>query len=205
MAAVKPFICIRPNKEVVCDVAALPYDVYDRREAKEAVFGKTLSFLNIDRPETQFDDSFDMYSDKAYGCARAMLDREIEDGIFITDTKPCYYLYELTMDGRPQTGIVAVSSIDDYINGTIKKHENTRQEKELDRIKHVDVCNAQTGPIFLAYRSNDELKHIIAEQKRMDALYAFTSDDGIRHRAWRIDRDDVISRIENCFNNISNT
>ena len=205
MAVVKPFICIRPNKEVVCSVAALPYDVYDRKEAKEAVKGKPLSFLNIDRPETQFDDSFDMYSDKAYQTARAMLDKEIRDGIYITDTKPCYYLYELTMDNRSQTGIVAISSIDDYINGIIKKHENTRAEKELDRIKHVDVCNAQTGPIFLAYRSNDELKNIIKEQKENAPLYDFTSDDGIGHRVWKIDEKAAISRIEEGFKNIPNT
>ena len=205
MAVVKPFICIRPNKEVVCSVAALPYDVYDRKEAKEAVKGKPLSFLNIDRPETQFDDSFDMYSDKAYQTARAMLDKEIKDGIYITDTKPCYYLYELTMDNRSQTGIVAISSIDDYINGIIKKHENTRAEKELDRIKHVDVCNAQTGPIFLAYRSNDELKNIIKEQKENAPLYDFISDDGICHRVWKIDEEAAISRIEESFKNIPNT
>ena len=205
MAVVKPFICIRPNKEVVCSVAALPYDVYDRKEAKEAVKGKPLSFLNIDRPETQFDDSFDMYSDKAYQTARAMLDKEIKDGIYITDTKLCYYLYELTMDNRSQTGIVAISSIDDYINGIIKKHENTRAEKELDRIKHVDVCNAQTGPIFLAYRSNDELKNIIKEQKENVPLYDFTSDDGIGHRVWKIDEKAAISRIEDSFKNIPNT
>ncbi len=205
MAVVKPFICIRPNKEVACAVAALPYDVYDRSEAKAAVKGKPLSFLNIDRPETQFNDSFDMYSDKAYQTARDMLNKEIQDGIFITEAKPCFYLYELTMDGRSQTGIVAVSSIDDYINGIIKKHENTRQEKELDRIKHVDVCNAQTGPIFLAYRSNERLKGIIAEQKKKSALYDFISDDGIGHRVWIVNEDDAIGNIESCFNNIPNT
>ena len=137
MARVKPFKCIRPNEGVAAEVAALPYDVYSRKEAKEAVKGKPYSFLNIDRPETQYDDDFDMYSEKAYETARTMLNREINEGIFIKDNDDAYYIYELTMDGRKQTGIVACCSIDDYANGVIKKHENTLAAKEQDRINHI--------------------------------------------------------------------
>ena len=205
MAGVKPFICIRPAKEHAAEVAALPYDVYNRKEACAAVKGNPLSFLNIDRAETQFSDDVDTYADCVYEKARELLDSQIADGIYVTDAGDHYYLYELTMDGRSQTGIVACCSIDDYVNGVIKKHENTREEKELDRIRHVDTVNAQTGPIFLAYRQNIALKEIVAEEKTKPALYDFVSDDGIRHRVWRIDGADRTDAIEAAFAAIPST
>ena len=205
MAVVKPFICIRPAKEHAAEVAALPYDVYNRKEACAAVKGNPLSFLNIDRAETQFSDDVDTYADCVYEKARELLDSQIADGIYVTDAGDHYYLYELTMDGRSQTGIVACCSIDDYVNGVIKKHENTREEKELDRIRHVDTVNAQTGPIFLAYRQNIALKEIVAEEKTNPALYDFVSDDGIRHRVWRIDGADRTDAIEAAFAAIPST
>ena len=205
MAVVKPFICIRPAKEHAAEVAALPYDVYNRKEACAAVKGNPLSFLNIDRAETQFSDDVDIYADCIYEKARELLDSQIADGIYVTDAGDHYYLYELTMDGRSQTGIVACCSIDDYVNGVIKKHENTREEKELDRIRHVDTVNAQTGPIFLAYRQNIALKEIVAEEKTKPALYDFVSDDGIRHRVWRIDGADRTDAIEAAFAAIPST
>lgn len=205
MAVVKPFICIRPAKEHAAEVAALPYDVYNRKEACAAVKGNPLSFLNIDRAETQFSDDVDTYADCVYEKARELLDSQIADGIYVTDAGDHYYLYELTMDGRSQTGIVACCSIDDYVNGVIKKHENTREEKELDRIRHVDTVNAQTGPIFLAYRQNTALKEVVAEEKTKPALYDFVSDDGIRHRVWRIDGADRTDAIEAAFAAIPST
>lgn len=205
MAVVKPFICIRPAKEHAAEVAALPYDVYNRKEACAAVKGNPLSFLNIDRAETQFSDDVDTYADCVYEKARELLDSQIADGIYVTDAGDHYYLYEQTMDGRSQTGIVACCSIDDYVNGVIKKHENTREEKELDRIRHVDTVNAQTGPIFLAYRQNIALKEIVAEEKTKPALYDFVSDDGIRHRVWRIDGADRTDAIEAAFAAIPST
>ena len=205
MAVVKPFICIRPAKEHAAEVAALPYDVYNRKEACAAVKGNPLSFLNIDRAETQFSNDVDTYADCVYEKARELLDSQIADGIYVTDAGDHYYLYELTMDGRSQTGIVACCSIDDYVNGVIKKHENTREEKELDRIRHVDTVNAQTGPIFLAYRQNIALKEIVAEEKTKSALYDFVSDDGIRHRVWRIDGADRTDAIEAAFAAIPST
>lgn len=205
MAVVKPFICIRPAKEHAAEVAALPYDVYNRKEACAAVKGNPLSFLNIDRAETQFSDDVDTYADCVYEKARELLDSQIADGIYVTDAGDHYYLYELTMDGRSQTGIVACCSIDDYVNVVIKKHENTREEKELDRIRHVDTVNAQTGPIFLAYRQNIALKEIVAEEKTKPALYDFVSDDGIRHRVWRIDGADRTDAIEAAFAAIPST
>ena len=199
MAVVKPFICIRPAKEKVAKVASLPYDVYNRKEACAAVAGNPVSFLNIDRAETQFSDDVDTYADCVYEKARELLDTQIAEGVYVTDAGDHYYLYELTMDGRSQTGIVACSSIDDYVNGVVKKHENTREDKELDRIRHVDTVNAQTGPIFLTYRQNETLKAIVAEEKAKPFLYDFVSDDGIRHRVWKIDDPAQTAAIESAF------
>ena len=187
MARIIPFKAIRPSKEEAATIAALPYDVYSRKEAYEKVKEQPASFLAIDRPETQFAEDVDMYSDAVYAKAAEMLKAWRKEGRFIQDDKPFYYVYELTMDARSQTGIVACASIDDYINGVIKKHENTREEKELDRIRHVDICDAQTGPIFLAYRSNPTISSIVAKMKTRNPVYDFEADDGIRHRCWIID------------------
>lgn len=203
MADIRPFSSVRPKKGLEDKIAALPYDVYSRSEAKEAVKGNELSFLNIDRPETQFDDDFDMYSDEAYNTASKMLQVMIRDGNYVREDKACYYIYELTMNGRAQTGIVACSSVDDYINGIIKKHENTRADKELDRIRHVDTLSAQTGPIFLAYKSNDILNRIVNKVMEGDALYDFTSDDCIRHRVFVIDDSEDIAAVKDAFEKIN--
>lgn len=203
MAVIKPFKAYRPKKGLEDKIAALPYDVYSREEACEAVKGNPLSFLNIDRAETQFDSSVDTYADEVYQKAHDMLWEMIEKGEFVQEDKPVYYIYELTMDGRVQTGIVACASVDDYQNQIIKKHENTRADKELDRIRHVETCEAQTGPIFLAYRANDVLREIIARTKKENVLYDFTSDDGITHRVWCISSDDDIAAIQSTFETIS--
>lgn len=166
MAQIRPFFCIRPCREKAARIAALPYDVYSRAEAKQVTAQNPDSFLNIDRPETQFADDADMYDDKVYQKAREMLWKQVEDRTFLKEEKRCYYIYELTMDKRTQTGIVACASIDDYENQVIKKHENTRQEKEADRIRHVDTCNAQTGPIFLAYRADQGIRTVVQEAKK---------------------------------------
>ncbi len=139
MAKIKPFLCIRPAEGKAADIAALPYDVYNRREAKEVVADNPDSFLKIDRAETQFDDSVDTYDPKVYQKAHDLLWEMKSCGDFIQEETPCYYIYELTMDGRVQTGIAACASIDDYTDEVIKKHENTRAEKEKDRICHVDA------------------------------------------------------------------
>ena len=201
MAVVKSFKCVRPVKELAEQVASLPYDVYDRKEAKAAVYGKPYAFLNIDRPETAFDDSFDMYSKEAYEKAKSLYEDFKNKGIYEKDNEDGYYLYELTMNGRSQIGIVGLASVDDYLNDIIKKHENTREEKEIDRIKHVDTVNAQTGPIFLAYKKNDDLKKIISENISAAPIYDFVSDDGIGHRVWKVDKA-YNEQIRECFENI---
>lgn len=199
MADVKPFQCIRPDKEVAGRIAALPYDVYNRAEAKKEIVKEPMSFLRIDRPETQFDDSVNIYDSRVYEKARELLENMISEGFFIKETKECYYVYELIMGGRSQTGLVACSSIDDYLNNVIKKHENTREEKELDRICHVDTCNAQTGPIFLAYRSQKVINEIIGKAKTEEMLYGFTSPDGVTHNVWIIENREMIDGIRNAF------
>ena len=205
MAIVKPFQCVRPNREEAKLVAALPYDVYNRKEAYEVTASNSKSFLNIDRPETQFSDDVDIYDDRVYEKAAALLKDFMKEGILNMDSEKAYYVYELVMDGRSQTGIVACSSIDDYTNGVIKKHENTREEKELDRIRHVDTTDAQTGPIFLAYRSNEEMNHLVETIKRKDPVYDFVSDDGISHRVWKAADLDTVQKIEKSFLNIPAT
>ena len=199
MAVIKAFECIRPDEKVADRVAALPYDVYNREEALKEVEREPLSFLAIDRAETQFDSSVDTYADCVYDKARELLDSRIADGTFITDTDKAYYVYELTMNGRTQTGIAACASIDDYNNNIIKKHENTRADKEQDRINHVDRCSAQTGPIFLAYRADEVIRNEVAKAKETKPLYSFTSPDGIRHQVYKISNAQSVENIEKAF------
>lgn len=205
MAIVKPFPCVRPEEKYAGKVAALPYDVYSRKEACRVTAANPKSFLNIDRPETQFSDDVDIYDSRVYGKAAEMLKDWIADGTFIRDGQAAYYIYELIMDGRSQTGIVACSAIDDYVNGVIKKHENTREEKEIDRIRHVDAADAQTGPIFLAYRTDEVLNRLVTEQTALPPLYDFTAEDGVVHRVWKIGEEAVTRRIEETFAGIPAT
>lgn len=203
MAEIRAFRGIRPAAGKEADIAALPYDVYNREEARKAVEGKPLTFLRIDRAETQLSEETDIYAPEVYQKAKELLWGMVENGDFVQDDKPCYYLYELTMNGRSQTGIVACASIDDYLNGMIKKHENTRREKEEDRVRHVDICDAQTGPIFLAYRNQESLKKIVVDVKTGAALFDFTSEDGIRHRGWKIADTEKISAIYEAFHQMN--
>ena len=205
MAIVKPFKALRPDSKVVKEVASLPYDVYSRSEARLAVQGHPLSFLNIDRPETQFPEDYNMYSTEVYKKGKELLSSQIENGTYVRDTELSYYIYELTMDGRTQTGIAALSSIDDYLNCVCKKHENTVEEKELDRIKHVDTLSCQTGPIFLAYRNKKEISDIVLSEKANAPLYDFVSDDGIGHRVWKISDKAKVDALEKAFQEVPAT
>jgi uncharacterized protein (DUF1015 family) len=184
MATVKPFIGIRPESKVAHKVAALPYDVYNRSEAKKETEREPMSFLKVDRAETNFTDEVDTYDSRVYQKAKELLSGMIEDGTLITEQQECYYVYELVMNGRSQTGLVACASIDDYLNNVIKKHENTREDKEIDRIKHVDICNAQTGPIFLAYRAHQTISDTVTAVKKEEPIYHFVAADGIAHNVY---------------------
>lgn len=163
-----------------------------------------LSFLRIDRAETQFADEVDIYADCVYEKAHDLLKSMIDKGQFVQEEKECYYIYELEMDGRVQTGITACASVDDYLHQVIKKHENTREDKELDRIRHVDTCNAQTGPIFLAYRSHPIINREVENAKKETPLYDFTSKDGITHRVWQIGEPEAVKNIREAFGEIQN-
>lgn len=202
MAQIRPFRAYRPCKGMEERIAALPYDVYNRAEACEVVKKNPESFLAVDRAETQFGEEVDTYADCVYEKADQMLREKILEGKFVQDPTPCFYLYELTMDGHSQTGVVGCASIDDYRNNVIKKHENTRADKEEDRIRHVDTCSMQTGPIFLAYRAKEDLKEKIGELKKQAPVYDFVSEDGIGHRVWVIDNDSDVAMIEEAFGKI---
>lgn len=199
MAVIKPFICVRPEASAAERVAALPYDVYNRQEACAEVKREPLSFLKIDRAETQFDDTVDTYAPQVYAKAKELFESAVSDGTFVTDSDRAYYIYALTMDGRTQTGIAACASIDDYMNNVIKKHENTRADKEVDRITHVDTLSAQTGPIFLAYRANEVINEAVCQTKKNACLYDFISPDGIRHQVWKMSDKELIARVQEEF------
>lgn len=193
---VRPFKAVRPSKEKADKVAALPYDVMDSHEAREMVKDNPYSFLHIDKAEIDLPEDVDHYSDEVYNKAKENIDRFLEEGIFIRDEKPYYYLYRQIMGDVNQTGIVGAASVDDYIEDRIKKHEFTRAEKEKDRIRHVDTTNANTGPIFLTHPENAELSAIVAEWSAREPEYDFTSEDDVRHTVWVIDDAETVKKIE---------
>ena len=203
MANIRTFRAVRPVPEKVERIAALPYDVYNRREAAEIVRNNPDSFLAIDRAETSFDDSVDTYDERVYIRAKELLEERIAAGDFVTEERPMYYIYALTMEGRTQHGIVACASIDDYENRVIKKHENTREDKERDRICHVDTCDAQTGPIFLAYRQTEALRRIVQNKTAERPLYDWISEDGIRHQVWQVADAESERGIKEAFDKIN--
>lgn len=204
MAEIRAFAGIRPKRELADRIAALPYDVYSRQEARAEVEKEPYSFLKIDRAETQLGDEISTYDARVYEKARNTLGDMIREGDFVQDSQKCLYLYELTMNGRSQTGLVACASIDDYESGVIRKHENTRLEKEQDRINHVDICNAQTGPIFLAYREKPEIQKVFREVKAGTPIFDFISEDGVRHRGWMIEERKVIEELTLLFQKVEN-
>ncbi|MBU5464148.1 DUF1015 domain-containing protein [Anaerotignum sp. MSJ-24] len=204
MAVIRKFKAIRPTSEMAEAVAALPYDVVNSEEAREMTKDKPYSFLHVDKAEIDLPVDTDIYSPQVYAKAKENLDKLVSDGILVQDNKPMLYVYELTMDGRSQTGLVACTSIDEYLNGIIKKHELTREDKEQDRIHHVDICNANTGPIFLAYRTVDEISAIIENVKKNAPVYDFTAEDGIKHRAWVIDNDETANKLIELFKAVPN-
>lgn len=197
MAVVKAFKAIRPTPELAHKVAALPYDVMDSNEAREMVKGNPYSFLHVDKAEVDLDPSIDIYDKRVYEKARDNLKDMIKNGVFIQDEKDCLYIYKQVMNGRAQIGLVGCTSIDDYINNIIKKHEFTRADKEQDRINHVDYCNANTGPIFLTYRAKKEINNIVESwMANHKPVYDFISDDNIGHTVWVIDDNETIKKLE---------
>lgn len=204
MSIVRPFKAIRPKEDFAKRVAALPYDVMNSDEAREAVVGNPYSFLHVDKAEIDLERGIDLYDARVYQKASENLENMISDGVFIQDDEPKFYIYMLTMNGRSQTGLVGCTSIDEYLDNKIKKHELTRADKEEDRIRHVDTCNANTGPIFLTYRAKDAITEIIESEKKANApVYDFVSDDGISHTVWVINSSEVIAKLGEAFKAVS--
>ena len=199
MALVKPFAAIMPKLGMEKLIAALPYDVYNREEAVEVVKNNPDSFLRIDRAETNFGPETDTYADCVYDKAKELINTWIEEGRLVKQDKPMFYIYQEIMNGRPQTGIVGCASVADYENNIIKKHENTLAAKEADRIRHIDTTNMQTGPIFLAFRSNKEIDAFLAQKTSEKPYYDFVSEDGITHKVWLVDDDAEIESVEGYF------
>ncbi len=203
MAVVRPFKAVRPVKDLVEQVASLPYDVMNRTEAKQMAAGNPHSFLHVVRSEMDVPDDMEMYDPEVYKTARKNLDKMQVDGVLVQDETPRFYIYRQLMWGRVQTGIVACTSIDDYSNNIIKKHEFTRPVKEQDRINNFDYCDANTAPIFLTYRKNKEIDQIVNDWiKFHKPEYNFISEDDITHIVWQITSDEINAKIENIFKGI---
>ena len=202
MAIIRPFKAIRPTKELAERIAALPYDVMNSDEAREMVKDNPYSFLHVDKAEVDLPKEMDVYDDKVYEKAKENLDKMIDGGLYIEDEKPNYYIYRQVMKGRSQTGLVACASIDDYNNNVIKKHELTREEKEIDRINHVYKCEAHTGPIFLTYRENKDISNIVNEWVKKEPIYDFKADDGVSHTVWIIDDEYIVNKLQDLFKTV---
>ncbi len=200
MATIKPFQALRPQPEFSEQLASRPYDVLNSQEAKEEAKENPLSFLHVTKSEIDLPDDTDIHSTAVYQKAKENLEKFIADGILFKEEKPCYYIYQLVMNGRSQTGLVCTSSVQDYFDDVIKKHEFTRPEKEKDRIDHMQTIRAQTGNVFLAYRDVKEVNDIINEWKKtVTPVYDFIASDGIQHTIWIIDIDGVNQHISSLF------
>lgn len=199
MAEIRPLQAIRPRKGYESMIAALPYDVFSLQEARAEVEKQPLSFLAIDRPEIIAQENENIYEK-----AGNLLWKQIKEGDYVQDEQPCYYIYELTAFNRSQTGIGALTRVDDYLGGVTRRHENTRADKEADRVCHVQACKAQTGPIFLAYRAKEEIGAIVKDIKETQApVYDFTASDGVRHRMWVVAEPEMIEAIYESFDNVA--
>ena len=200
MITISPFAALRPEAQHAKAVASRPYDVLSSREAKAEAQGNPDSFLHITKSEIDLPDNIDPHSQEVYDKAKENLAAFISRNILFRESKPCYYIYKLVMNGRSQTGLVCGSSVDDYEKGLIKKHEFTRPEKELDRIMHMKTIGAQTGNVFLAYRNVKEIDELIARcMSEKTAQYSFTADDGIAHHIWVVNDEDTIATITELF------
>jgi len=203
MSVLRPFKAYRPAAELASKVAAPPYDVLNTEEAREFVKGNPYSFLHVDKAEIDMEPGIEPKSTPVYEKARDNLYSMIENGVYVHDEKPCFYIYTLEREGKAQRGVVACASIDEYIEGKIKKHENTLEAQEQDRINHVAYCNANTGPIFLAYKGKVEINQILDDwQKDHDPVYDFVSEDNVRNICHVIDDDAVIAKLQELFKEV---
>ncbi len=200
MAVIKPFNAVRPQQQLSQQVASRPYDVLNSEEARTEAAGNPFSFLHITKSEIDLPPGIDIHSQDVYDKAKENLNQFISNGIVFKEDHPCYYIYQLVMKGRSQTGLVCVSSVDDYFKDVIKKHEFTRPEKEKDRIDHMRTIRAQTGNVFLAYRDVEAINQLIHDwQEAHQPVYNFTAADGIQHAIWVVNEQEVIDSISREF------
>ncbi len=199
MATIKPFRAIRPLPEYAAAVAALPYDVLSREEAELEIQNKPYSFLRIDKSEATLERQIDHYADEVYERALNNYQEFLKKNILSQDRQASFYLYQLTMNGHRQTGLVCAAAVDDYEKNIIKKHENTRADKEADRIRHVDTLNANTGPIFLIYRQRERIHQLIDQILAEQPESSFTADDGVLHQIWKISDKELNHSLEQAF------
>ena len=200
MAVVLPFRALRPQPQLAGQVASLPYDVLNSSEARQAANGNPNSFLHITKSEIDLPDETDPYAAEVYEKARTNLAAFMSRDILFRENKSCYYIYRLTMQGKSQTGLVALSSIDEYEHNLIKKHELTRPEKEMDRIRHIKIAGAQTGNVFLAYRQQKDIDQLIENWVQVKSpVYDFTATDQIQHTIWVISDDQTIAALTELF------
>lgn len=203
MVQVSPFKAIRPDRKLAHKVAALPYDVVNSQEAQELAQGNPYSYFHIDKAEIDVSESISVYDQDVYQTAAKNLTDFLAKGWLVKEAAAAFYLYELVMDGRSQTGIVTCTSIQDYLDEKIKKHEFTRHEKEIDRMNHIRTCDANTSPIFLSYRPQNDIQVLVAEWKSTHRpIYDFTSFHEVTHRVWMIDDPLTIQTISDLFTKV---
>ncbi len=203
MTVFRPFAAVRPRGDLAEKIAALPYDVMNTEEAREMVKGNPYSFLHVDRAEIDLPEGTDPYSDAVYDKAASNLRKMVDDGAMIRENAPSYYIYREQMGGRSQAGIVGCASIDDYLNNVIRKNELTIAAKEADRIRHVDTCDSNTGPIFLTFRKNAAVENLMKTTiETKEPIYNFLSEDEVRHTVWKLDGAEEIALIEEEFGKI---
>ncbi|MDE6470909.1 MAG: DUF1015 family protein [Eubacterium sp.] len=202
MAVFRGFKAFRPAVDKQAQIPALPYDVMNSEEAREMVKGNPYSFLHVDKAEIDLPVGTDIYDDAVYEKAKENLLSLENSGALVQDSTPCLYIYKQVMNDRAQIGIVGCASIDDYMNNVIKKHEHTLAKKEIDRIRHVDTCDANTGPIFLTYKNNDKINDIVSGwMNDYQAVYHFTAD-GVEQTVWVIDDSEIVSQLSALFGSV---
>jgi uncharacterized protein (DUF1015 family) len=199
MALIKPFAAMRPKPELAAPICELPYDVMSSEEAREIAAGNPLSFLHVSKPEIDLPSGTDVYSPPVYAKGKENFRRLISDGALRQDSKPCFYLYRQVMGAHSQIGLVAAASCEDYLKGTIKKHEFTRPDKEDDRVRHMEALDSQTGPVFLVYRANTAIDNLVAKKTAQTPDIDFTASDKVRHTSWVISDPADIKTIQHTF------
>ncbi len=186
MATIKPFAALRPAPELASQICELPYDVMSSAEARQITAGNPLSFLHVSKPEIDLPPATDPYSPEVYAKGKENFQRLIGQGALRQNSHSCYYLYRQTMGSHTQIGLVAVASCEDYLRGSIKKHEFTRPDKEDDRVRHIEALNAQTGPVFLVYRATKSIEELVTRCTADPPSIDFVAADGVRHTSWAI-------------------